>query len=104
MHVVAKGFRKRFSSRRLVSLSSVWRDGRKGVGMFSGKVNPVTGKMEWIAVERDVTSEDSDLSPELARSQYGDMLHDTVRVRIKWNIPQEFEHVLIKPWLDCDPR
>ena len=81
MHVAAKGFGKRFSSLLSVGLSSVWRDGRKRVGMFSGKVNPVTGKMEWVAVERDVTSEDSDLSPELARSQYGDMLHDTVRVR-----------------------
>ena len=80
MHVVAKSFRK-CSSRASVGLSSVWSDGRKGVGMFSSRVNPVTGKMEWVASERDVTSEESDLSPELARSQYGDMLHDTVRVR-----------------------
>lgn len=52
--------------------------------MFSARVNPVTGKVEWVAQERDarrdVTSEESDLSPELARSQYGDMLHDTIRV------------------------
>ena len=49
--------------------------------MFSANVNPVTGKMEWVAQDRDVTSEDGDLSRELARSQYGDMLHDTIRVR-----------------------
>ena len=50
--------------------------------MFSARVNPVTGKMEWVAQDRDVTSEESDLSPELARSQYGDMLHDTIRVSL----------------------
>ena len=50
--------------------------------MFSARVNPVTGKMEWVAQERDVTSEEGDLSPELARSQYGDMLHDTIRVSL----------------------
>lgn len=50
--------------------------------MFSARVNPVTGKMEWVAQERDVTSEEGDLSPELARSQYGDMLHDTIRNRL----------------------
>lgn len=46
------------------SVSSVF---RRSLGMFSGKVNPVTGKMEWVLQDRDVTSEDSDLSPELAR-------------------------------------
>jgi protein arginine N-methyltransferase 7 len=50
--------------------------------MFSGKVNPVTGRVEWVAEERDVESEDGDLSRELARSQYGDMLHDTARNRL----------------------
>ena len=35
--------------------------------MFSEKVNAVTGKMEWVQCDRDVTSEDSDISPELAR-------------------------------------
>lgn len=40
---------------------------RRSLGMFSGKVNPVTGKMEWVLQDRDVTSEESDLSPELAR-------------------------------------
>ena len=48
--------------------------------MFRGQVNPVTGRQEWVAEERDVESEDGDLSRELARSQYGDMLHDTARV------------------------
>ncbi|CAI8053809.1 Protein arginine N-methyltransferase 7, partial [Geodia barretti] len=52
---------------------------RGGVGMFRGQVNPVTGRQEWVAEERDVESEDGDLSCELARSQYGDMLHDTAR-------------------------
>ena len=37
------------------------------LGMFSGKVNPVTGKIEWVPQEWDVTSEESDISPELAR-------------------------------------
>ena len=54
--------------------------GKRGVGMFSGRVNPVTGRLEWVAEERDPESEDGDLSGELARSQYGDMLHDTARV------------------------
>ena len=40
---------------------------RRSLGMFSGKVNPVTGRMEWVLQDRDVTSEESDLSPELAR-------------------------------------
>ena len=49
--------------------------------MFSGAVNPVTGRLEWVKQDRDVLSEDSDISPELRRSQYGDMLHDRQRVR-----------------------
>ena len=48
--------------------------------MFSSSVNPVTGKQEWISVDSDVSSEDADISKELARSQYGDMLHDKERV------------------------
>ena len=48
--------------------------------MFSSSVNPTTGKLEWIAQERDVTSEEADISHELARSQYGDMLLDKSRV------------------------
>ena len=48
--------------------------------MFRGQVNPVTGRQEWVVEERDVESDDGDLSRELARSQYGDMLHDTARV------------------------
>ena len=36
--------------------------------MFRGSVNAVTGKLEWVASDRDFASEDSDLSPELARS------------------------------------
>ena len=53
---------------------------RRAAGMFSGRVNAVTGRLEWVVEERDVQSEDGDLSRELARSQYGDMLHDTARV------------------------
>ena len=43
-------------------------------------VNPCTGKLEWVQQDRDVTSEEADISRELARSQYGDMLLDTLRV------------------------
>ena len=35
--------------------------------MFRGNVNPTTGRLEWVQQDRDVTSEESDLSPELAR-------------------------------------
>ena len=35
--------------------------------MFRGTVNPTTGRLEWLQQDRDVTSEESDLSPELAR-------------------------------------
>ena len=63
---------------RVVAALSSWT--RRGVGMFRGQVNPVTGRQEWAVEERDVESEDGDLSRELARSQYGDMLHDTARV------------------------
>lgn len=48
--------------------------------MFASSVNPTTGKLEWIAQDRDVTSEEADISHELARSQYGDMLLDKSRV------------------------
>ncbi len=50
--------------------------------MFSSSVNPVTGKQEWIILDSGVSSEDADISKELARSQYGDMLHDKERVII----------------------
>lgn len=63
-----------------LGLAVSWRQGKREVGMFTSKVNPVSGKMEWVAQDTDPTSEDSDLSRELARSQYGDMLHDTIRV------------------------
>ena len=52
--------------------------------MFSGVVNPCTGKLEWVQQDRDVTSEEADISRELARSQYGDMLLDTMRVSERW--------------------
>ena len=48
--------------------------------MFSGSVNPTTGKQEWVLQDRDVTSEKADISHELARSQYADMLLDRERV------------------------
>ena len=48
--------------------------------MFSSSVNPTTGKLEWIQQDKDVTSEEADISHELARSQYGDMLLDKSRV------------------------
>ncbi len=48
--------------------------------MFAGVVNPCTGKLEWVKRDSDVTSETADISRELARSQYGDMLLDTERV------------------------
>lgn len=80
MHVVCKTFVAGTSKSPSSVLASSVCGVCRGVGMFSGKVNPVTGKMEWVAQDRDVTSEDSDLSPELARSQYGDMLHDAIRV------------------------
>ncbi|XP_064394524.1 protein arginine N-methyltransferase 7-like isoform X2 [Halichondria panicea] len=47
--------------------------------MFSGSVNPVTGKQEWVLQDTDVCTEEADISRELARSQYGDMLHDRER-------------------------
>lgn len=50
--------------------------------MFSGVVNPCTGKLEWVQQDGDVTSETADISRELARSQYGDMLLDKQRVRL----------------------
>jgi len=49
--------------------------------MFSSVVNPCTGKLEWVQQDADVTSETADISHELARSQYGDMLLDKQRVR-----------------------
>lgn len=48
--------------------------------MFAGAVNPTTGKLEWVEQDRDVNSEEADISRELARSQYGDMLYDKGRV------------------------
>lgn len=53
--------------------------------MFASSVNPTTGKVEWIAQDRDVTSEEADISHELARSQYGDMLLDKSRVSLYRN-------------------
>ena len=50
--------------------------------MFSSSVNPTTGKLEWIPQDKDVTSEEADISHELARSQYGDMLLDKSRVSV----------------------
>lgn len=50
------------------------------LNMFSGVVNPCTGKLEWVPRDADVTSETADISHELARSQYGDMLLDKQRV------------------------
>ncbi|KAL5466844.1 hypothetical protein EMCRGX_G030995 [Ephydatia muelleri] len=47
--------------------------------MFVSRCNPTTGKAEWIVQDKDIEEEDCDLSPELARSQYGDMLHDRER-------------------------
>ena len=47
--------------------------------MFSGIVNPSTGKLEWVQQSEDVSSEAADISHELARSQYGDMLLDKQR-------------------------
>lgn len=41
---------------------------------FISHPNPVTGKMDWI-----VQDEDYDFTQEIARSGYGDMLHDTDR-------------------------
>ena len=35
--------------------------------MFRGTVNPTTGRLEWVEQDRDVTSEECDISPELAR-------------------------------------
>lgn len=86
MHVVRKLFSSSVVCAKTVRVvqaaahSRAWRQGEREVGMFSGRINPVTGKMEWVAEDRDVMSEDGDLSRELARSQYGDMLHDTIRV------------------------
>ena len=62
--------------------------------MFSSRVNPVTGKMEWVAQDRDPSSEEGDLSHELARSQYGDMLHDTTRVCQYPQQPSKFMFIL----------
>lgn len=50
--------------------------------MFKSSLNPVTGKQEWAFLDSDVSSEDADISKELARSQYGDMLHDIERVNL----------------------
>ena len=59
--------------------------------MFSGVVNPCTGKLEWVQQDRDVTSESADISRELARSQYGDMLLDKQRVSVyPLHIPQPY--------------
>ncbi|XP_065914264.1 protein arginine N-methyltransferase 7-like isoform X3 [Dysidea avara] len=44
--------------------------------MFAAVVNATTGKMEWEKVGED---DDSDISGDLARSQYGDMLLDAER-------------------------
>jgi hypothetical protein len=49
--------------------------------MFSGIVNPCTGRLEWLQQDVDVSSEEADISQELARSQYGDMLLDKQRVK-----------------------
>ena len=52
--------------------------------MFGGVVNPTTGKLEWVEQDRDVNSEEADISRELARSQYGDMLYDKGRVHANY--------------------
>ena len=81
MNVVGRELLREGSSRVLSAVAAAGR-GRRGAGMFSGRVNAVTGRQEWVAEQRDAESEEGDLSPELARSQYGDMLHDTARVWI----------------------
>ena len=47
-------------------------------------MNPTTGKLEWVEQDRDVNSEEADISRELARSQYGDMLYDKGRVHANY--------------------
>ena len=46
--------------------------------MFAQRLNPVTGKHEWVAAEGGA---DYDYTREIMRSQYGDMVHDIERVR-----------------------
>lgn len=45
------------------------------MSVFSNKLNPITGKMEW-----EMHDDDYDYYQEIARSSYADMLHDTERV------------------------
>ena len=45
------------------------------MSVFSNKLNPITGKMEW-----EMHDDDYDYHQEIARSSYADMLHDTERV------------------------
>lgn len=44
------------------------------MSVFSNKVNPITGKTEWV-----MHDDDYDFQQEIARSSYADMLHDTER-------------------------
>nr|XP_039254174.1 protein arginine N-methyltransferase 7-like isoform X1 [Styela clava] len=43
--------------------------------LFNQRINPTTGKMEWVAQNK----EDYDYFQDVARSSYADMLHDTER-------------------------
>lgn len=45
------------------------------MSVFTSKLNPVSGKMEWILMD-----DAFDYSQQIARSAYADMLHDEDRV------------------------
>ena len=48
---------------------------RRGMSVFTQRVNPVTGAVDW-----EMQPESYDYQQEVARSAYADMLHDTERV------------------------
>ena len=52
---------------------------RRGMSVFTQRVNPVTGAVDW-----EMQPESYDYQQEVARSAYADMLHDTERVSVDW--------------------
>lgn len=47
------------------------------MSVFTKKLNPLTGKVEWV-----LQDEDYDFHQEIARSAFADMLHDSERVSL----------------------
>ncbi|KAJ1529336.1 hypothetical protein ONE63_006126 [Megalurothrips usitatus] len=71
MGVLFKLSRQGLASKKLLAHTHLF---SRVMSVFSNKVNPITGKMEW-----EMHDDEYDFHQEIARSSYADMLHDTER-------------------------